>query len=422
MQALLPRIGARWALLTALAAEAVSSLRARGIQASLSAVGIATGIGAVVLLVSILSGLRRFAVEHIASAGGNVIQVSARADPQLRGAGSRPAALRAGDEQVVLASSFHFDMASAESAILTTVSWGDRLRQDTEVRGVTGSGLRILRLRPRAGRTFLPEELRHGSRVVVLGAEVSRRLFGATPALGHTVQIGAWPFVVVAVLHWAGDPERELRSGLDETVYIPYRTAEAAFRGDDRASHIRLRLRDPETEAQAAADAVAILNRARQQRGETAGQLHVANTVEQMRVYRRIVVALQVLIAVVGGLGLFVGGVGIAHGLVLSVRDRTAEVAMRRAIGATRGAVFASILMESLVLTVPAGLVGLLVSFSLTRVAILLPFVPVGARPHVSLLTSLLALSLLVVVGVTAGWSPARRAAAVAPSRASRDV
>jgi putative ABC transport system permease protein len=414
-------IAARWVLLIALSAAALGNLRARGMQATLSAVGLATGIGTMVLLLAIVAGLRRFAVEHIASAGGNVIQVSAQADPALRGAMSRPAALRAGDELMVLASSPHFDLASAENRVTTAVGWRERQRQNVEVRGVTATGLDILGLRPRTGRTFLEAELQYGSRVAVVGADVARQLFGAASPLGQAIQIGPWPFVVVGVLHWAGDRRRNLRSGLDEAVYVPYRTAAAAFRGDDRASHLRLRLRDPELETTAAADAVGILDRARQRRGETAGSLAIANTVEQMRVYRRSVTALQVLIVVIGGLGLFAGGVGVAHWLLMSVRERTSELALRRALGATRRLVVTSLLMDSLVLTMAGGLVGLLAAFILTRLTILLPFVPVSARPDLSWLTALLAILLLVLVGLAAGLGPAARAVRVPTAQALRE-
>jgi ABC-type antimicrobial peptide transport system permease subunit len=420
MAPLRARFAARWALAAALTAESVATIRSRSLQATLSAAGIATGIGAVVLLVSVVSGLQRFALENIMSAGGNVIQVSASPDAAIRGGTNLPAVLRAGDERLVLAASNHFDMASAENTALTGIRAGQHLLQNTEVRGVTAEGLAILHLTPRLGRRFLTEELEYGSRVALIGAQAARHLFGSASPLGQTVEIGPWPFVIVGVLNWVGEPDSRLRSGLDDTVFVPFRTAAAAFHGDDAASNLRLRLRQTDSEAAAAADAVAILDRERQRRGETGGNLRVANTVEQMRLYRRVVTGLEVLVAVVGGMGLFVGGIGVANALLTSVRERTVEIGVRRAFGATRGTVFTSFLFEAVAITIPGGLIGLLTAFCITRVVILLPFVPVSARPHVSLLTSAVALTLLVAVGVVAGLAPARRAARVYPADALR--
>jgi len=122
----------------------------------------------------------------------------------------------------------------------------------------------------------------------------------------------------------------------------------------------------------------------------------------------------------VGGIGLFVGAVGVANVLLVSVRERRAEIGTRRAVGATKGAIFAGFLVEALAMTLSGGTIGIVVAWGLTKIAIFIPQVPVGARPHISLVTALTAIVLLTVVGLVAGVWPAKRAADVYPAEALR--
>jgi putative ABC transport system permease protein len=129
---------------------------------------------------------------------------------------------------------------------------------------------------------------------------------------------------------------------------------------------------------------------------------------------------LKILVGLVGGIGLFVGAVGVANVLLVSVRERTQEIGVRRAIGATRRDIFIGFLIEALAITLIGGLAGITAAWLLTVVASLVPAIPDGAEPHISLLTAATAVSILVVVGIIAGVGPARRAAAVFPAEALR--
>jgi putative ABC transport system permease protein len=122
----------------------------------------------------------------------------------------------------------------------------------------------------------------------------------------------------------------------------------------------------------------------------------------------------------VGGIGLFVGAVGVANVLLVSVRERRQEIGVRRAVGATRGAIFAGFLLEALAITLTGGVVGIIAAWALTKVAIFIPQRPADARPHFSLVTGATAIALLALLGVVSGVWPARRAAAVFPAEAIR--
>lgn len=412
---------ARFFVVTAtLVTEAGTSLATRRLQATLSAVGIGTGIAGVVLLVAVISGLDRFVLAQIHSAGGNVLEFAAQPERGLQDPRNLPATLRLGDEAAVLDSSSYFDLASAENSASLQVAAGDRITEGLETRGLTSDGFAILQVRIRAGRTFLPEEQWHGARVAVLGASAARSLFGGASPLGQCVRIGGWPFVVVGELAWIGNPDSDLRSRLDDVVYVPFRASAEAFHGADAISSLRFRLRSMTTEAAAVREARAVLDRQRRLRGETGGDLTLRNTIEQARLFNRLTLGLRILSALVGAIGLIVGAVGVTNVLVVSVRERVNEIGIRRAFGATRRSIYAGLLLEALAITLAGGLVGLLVAWSLSKVAILIPLVPVNARPQVSWATSAAVVAALVMVGLIAGVGPARQAARVYPAEALR--
>jgi putative ABC transport system permease protein len=223
----------------------------------------------------------------------------------------------------------------------------------------------------------------------------------------------------VAILDWVGESDGEFQSPLDRNAYAPFRTVATLFRGNDTANRLALRVLTPGTEATAVADARGILTRRVRQLGQTAGQLEFANATERLREMNLVLSGLKLLVGLVGGIGLFVGAVGVANVLLVSVRERTSEIGVRRAVGARKRDIFLGFLFESLAITLGGGAIGIGFAWVLTQAARLFP-IPAGAEPHISLVTAAGAVSLLVVVGLIAGVGPARRAAAVYPVEALR--
>ena len=400
--------------------EAFASLRHRRLQAALSSFGIATGIAAVVLLVSIVSGIHRYALTQLGAVGANVIQVTAQQQRSTRDPQGFPLTLRVEDMDAVLASVDHFDLGMAENSAFGIVRTPRRASQGVQVRGITDRGFEMLNLQAARGRTFLAQEYVQGARVVVLGAALAADLFVQESPVGQTIFIGEWPFQVVGVLEWVGDPVAQDPSGPDGGLLIPFKACAAAFRGNEQAQVFRLRLASVDTADAAVAETRAALEPRRRLRGETSGEFQVINTIERVKELTLVLTGLKIAVGLVGSIGLFVGAVGVANVLLVSVRERRAEIGTRRAVGATRRAIFAAFLIEAIVMTLSGGMVGIAVAWALTKVALLFSQIPAGARPHISMTTALMALSLLTLVGLVAGVWPAKRAAAVFPAEALR--
>jgi len=400
--------------------EALSSLRGRRLQVALSSFGIATGIAAVVLLVSIVSGMHRYAITQFSSVGGDIIRVTINPERSTRDPRGFTVTLRTPDIDAVMNATSHYSAAMADNSGFGVLRTTKRSSQGASVRGLTPQGFEMLNLRSERGRLFLPGEYDNGARVAVLGADLAADLFTSESPVGQTIVIGEWPYLVVGALEWVGDPNAADPAQQDRTVFVPFKACAATFRGNENANSMYFRLTDPAGAADAILATRAILDGRRKQRGETTGSFNVVSSVERMAELNLVLNAIKVVVSLVGGIGLFVGAVGIANVLLVSVRERRQEIGTRRAVGATRRAIFAGFLLEALAMTLSGGLLGILFAWALTKIAILIPQVPVAARPHISLVTATVALCLLTLVGLVAGVWPAKRAAAVYPAEALR--
>jgi putative ABC transport system permease protein len=418
--------------------EAFANLRARRMQAALSAFGIATGIAAVVLLVSIVSGIHRMALEQMNAAGVNVVSVFTMEDQTNTQPDSAQISLYASDADVILRASPYFDLAVAQNGANATVRGvavqgvnfmmnqagqfvqmrGPRA-YSAQIRGITEGGFEILGLKLASGRLPTPSEFQEGARLVVLGPAAAEQVFGKNDPVGQNVVLGDWPFRVIGVLTWLGEPTGEFRNNNDRQMYMPFQTVATVFRGNQVASQLSLRVKTPGTEKVAVSDTRGLLTRRAALIGKTSGHYEFRNAADRMAEFTLVVNGLKMAVAMVGGIGLFVGAVGVANVLLVSVRERTQEIGVRRAIGARKQDVFLGFLCEALALTLGGGAFGILMAWILTQVARLFP-IPAGAEPHISLFTAAVAVTLLALVGIVAGVGPARRAAGIDPAEAIR--
>ena len=433
-------VGRRLVILRSVIIEAFSNLKARRMQAILSGFGIATGIAAVVLLVSIVSGIHRMALQQINAAGANVVTVFTQEDPTNTQPDSAQIVLYASDAQTVLRASPYFDLAVAQNSANATVrgvavqgvnfvvnqATGQFVQMrgpraySAQIRGITEGGFEVLGLTLASGRLPTPTEFQEGARLVVLGPAAAEQVFGkTTDPVGQNVVLGDWPFRVIGVLTWLGEPTGEFRNSNDRMMYMPFQTVATVFRGNQIASQLSLRVKTPGTEKAAVSDTRGLLTRRAALLGKTSGHYEFRNAADRMAEFTLVVNGLKIAVGLVGGIGLFVGAVGVANVLLVSVRERTQEIGVRRAIGARKQDVFLGFLMEALALTLGGGAFGILMAWLLTQVARLFP-IPAGAEPHISLFTAAVAVSLLALVGIIAGVGPARRAAGIDPAEAIR--
>jgi len=269
------------------------------------------------------------------------------------------------------------------------------------------------------GRYINSLDIREFRKSALLGVLVKDALFGEAPALGKEIRINGISFKVVGIFDDEGsESEREM-------IYLPISTAQRAFNGRNRINQILYTTGDaslPESERMAdQSREILAVNHAFDPEDERA--VFINNNVENFQRFAALMAAIRAFIWVVGVGTLLAGVVGVSNIMLVAVKERTREIGIRKALGATPRSIVALVLQESVLITAIAGYLGLVAGVALLEVASrLLPEESTFFKnPQVDLSTALWATLLLVVAGSVAGFFPARRAAAVQPVEALRD-
>jgi putative ABC transport system permease protein len=385
------------------------SLAAHPMRTALTALGIAVGIAAVILLTSIGEGLHRFVIAEFTQFGTNIIEVTpGRTRTHGGSLGSvntaRPLSI---DDAVALKRLINVWVSDPLVQGNVEVTHGGRTRRVT-LYGVGSEFASAFRMRVAAG-TFLPEDDPRAARAhAVLGAKVARELFPNDNPLGARVRIGSERFRVIGIMEPKG---QVLGFDLDDTVYIPVGRAMDMF---NRESLMMIHVTyDPLARVDAVVEEIRRLLIAR----HGAEDFTVTPQQKQLEVFATVLNTITFAVAAIGGISLLVGGVGILTILTISVAERTGEIGLLRALGATRQSILLLFLGEAAVLAAFGGALGL--AFGLGVAGLLrltLPALPV----HTPLLYVVLAEAVAVGVGLAAGVAPARRAALLDPLEALR--
>jgi putative ABC transport system permease protein len=388
----------------------VRSLLVHKLRSGLSILGVVFGVAAVVAMSSVGEGARREAVAQIGSLGIDTVTVRAK-----KGLVPGEVGLRLPDAEAVAAVVPGVVAVAPVREAALEVSLGSRHAAAVVV-GTGPEYARAARLEAVRGRFLADLDLEDRKRVAVLGAAVARDLFPFGEAKGERVFVAGDYYQVVGVLAGRARPGGKaspIRTrDVDHSVFIPLPSLD---RGPDpRADGIdELVLRVADTEDVAAAAEV-VRSLLRRRTGDLGFEIVVPREILRQR--ERTQRIFNVVTGSVAAISLLVGGIGIMNIMLASVAERTPEVGVRRAVGATEGDIAAQFLTESALLTVVGGGVGAVLgvvgSFLIQRFA--------GWPTALSPLLLLAALVMALAVGVGFGFYPARQAARLPPMEALR--
>lgn len=390
-------------------AFAVRAIVAHRLRSALTLLGIAVGIAAVILLTSIGEGVHQFVLGEFTQFGTNVVEItpgklSTGGGPQGLPTSARPLSM---EDAAALA---HLPGVTG----VTPVVWGNseveaqgRLRRTT-IYGVSANMTEVFRIAVRSGR-FLPADEAGSARAfAVLGSKLKRELFGAANPLGARIRIAGQHFRVIGVMESKG---QFVGMDLDDTAYIPTSQALALYNRDGLMT-IDVTYAEGLPSALIAKRVKSVLQ-ARHGRED----FTVTTQEDMLKVLSKILDILTGAVAAIGSISLLVGGVGIVTIMSIAVAERTQEIGLLVALGATRRAILLLFLGEAVMLSAAGGVIGLAVGIGIARLAQLIaPAMPV----HTPLLYVFLAEIVAIAIGLTAGVLPARRAARLDPVEALR--
>jgi putative ABC transport system permease protein len=395
-------------------AVAFQSIRANKLRAVLTMLGIIIGVGAVITMVALGSGAQRAVEERIAALGANVLTVFAG---QGRFGGIRitdQTILSTDDYEALLRDATLLKAVVPEMQQSFQVKYGNQ-NSNVNVVGTTPNYIEVRNYSVPHGRMFTSGDDEARQRYAVLGAAVPRML-GANPAgmINQTVQIRGINFEIIGVLS-----EKGAAGGWgnpDEQILIPLQTAKYRVFGSDRLRSMSVQVADGVPIEQGMVDLERVLRREHKIRPGQENDFTIRNQQDLLATQQQTTQVFTTLLASIAAVSLLVGGIGIMNIMLVSVTERTREIGVRKALGATRGNIMLQFLVEALALCLVGGALGVLLgvgaAITLSRV--------MQWNTLISPMAVAVAFGFSALVGLFFGMWPARRAALLDPIVALR--
>jgi putative ABC transport system permease protein len=392
---------------------ALESIRANLFRAVLTMLGIIIGVGAVITMLAAGAGARQRIDEQIASLGSNILTINASRF-LTRGIARDQQTLKIEDAYALRTDARYLDTAIPEIDGGRQLKFGNT-NDYARVVGTTPDFFDVFNYELTAGRTFTQGEDDAKRRVAVLGADIPGDLETEIETLlGRDIAIGGQSFTVLGVLESTGSGSGG-RSP-DGRVYVPIQTAELRVFGEDEVGNISAKVSDGISLERAMVDIERVMRRQHRIMPGEPNDFAIVDQREFMETQQQAQQTFAALLASIAGVSLLVGGIGIMNIMLVSVTERTREIGIRMALGATRFTIMLQFLVESITLCLMGGLLG--VGLGAAAANLLSRFA--GWETFVSPESVAMASAFSVGVGLFFGILPARRAARLDPIEALR--
>jgi putative ABC transport system permease protein len=386
-------------------------------RAALTMLGIIIGVAAVIAMVSIGQGAQASVQAQIESIGTNLLFVSAGAQ-NVGGVRSGT-----GDSGTNTLTVEDLDAVKREvpsvSMVTPTVNSRTQLisgnmNWNTQVQGVSEQYPEIRKWTVQSGSFFADSDVRTAARVIVIGQTIADSLFPGTDAVGQTLRVSNLPFRVVGVMTRKGQDQQGRDQ--DDTAFAPYTTVQKKILGSPRLQVAYVSAISQDATYTAQQQITDLLRQRHKLSANEPSDFTVRNMSDIAEAANETNNTMTILLACIASVSLLVGGIGIMNIMLVSVTERTREIGIRMAIGARSSAVRSQFLIESIVLSLTGGFIGIVLGII---VSVAIPKL-VGWPTLISSLAIIGSVIFSAAVGIFFGYYPARKAAALDPIEALR--
>lgn len=398
---------------------ATEALWSNKLRTGLTMLGVMIGITSVISITSIGQGIQKNIEQQIQSLGTDVLQISsgsARSNNIVQSAGTS-STLTWEDAQAIAAGAPSANLVSATLQRSAQVVYRGT-NTNTTVYGTDLNYPSARNVHPTTGRYFNHEEVERSVQVAVLGPTVQRKLFGNNTGLNEKIRVQGEIYRVIGIMEAKGNQGPMDR---DDTIYIPLTTMSARIVGNNAlaGTSVNTILVKAENQNALVAAQFQVTNLLRLRHNiynPENDDFRVTNQADLISTFSNVVGILTILVVAIASISLLVGGIGIANIMLVSVVERTREIGIRKALGATHSAILTQFLIEAIAISTIGGSIGasggILIAFVVSMI-FKFPFV-------VSVWSLVVGFGLSTGVGLVAGVVPARNAAKLDPITALR--
>lgn len=385
--------------------------------------GIIIGVSAVVLIMSLGAGAKSLILGQLSGFGSDLIGIlpgqSDEKGPPASVFGVKVTTLKLADIEAFRDPGKvpHITAAVAYYEISAPIYWRDQ-NYDASIRGVQGDYLDVDGGELSSGRFFSQDEMASNLRLAVLGSTAAEELFGDNNPINQKIKIKNRTATVIGVMKERGQVGFQ---SYDDLVIVPLAFAQKDLGGVNYLSMARVKVDDAANIDEVMENIKATLRELHDIDNPADDDFSVRSFRDALDLVNTITDAIRYFLAAMASLSLLVGGIGIMNIMLVSVTERTREIGLRKALGATNRQVLRQFLTEAIMLTMIGGLIGLLIGVSLAYlVSVVLNYMGYDWDFAVSLVSVIAAIGLSTVIGLIFGYYPAKRASRLNPIDALR--
>jgi len=396
--------------------ESILVLKTNKMRTGLSALGIIIGIGSVITLMTLGQASQESVKQRIQSLGSNllIVRPGSQQEGFLRG-GSTTSTLTYSDAEKILASEriTTIDSIATEYSSRAQVSY-ERNNSNIQVSGIAGDYFSLRNIELSVGSEITEQNNTNLEKVVILGPTVVTDLFGENVnPLGQFIRIKGVAFKVIGVTKSKGS------SGMgssDEIAYVPLFTAQKALFGVSYVSNIYVGAKNEEIMSEALSQVGYFLLELHKKDAPSDADFSISSQEDLLETVTSVTQTFTTLLTGIAAISLIVGGIGIMNIMLVTVTERTSEIGLKKALGAKRKLIVTQFLVESVILSISGGIIGVIIgvgaSIAITKVMSLPTILAVNSI--------ILSVAVSCLVGILFGWYPAQKASKLQPIEALR--